>query len=73
MAASNSLGVMRQNVRLRRTCGPEAVRSNRGPFNETQRSVRELIDQHLGVFFKYTIVSDEDTNCAPLDPFIRLR
>ncbi len=30
-------------------------------------------DVPKGVFFKYTIVSDEDTNCAPLDPFIRLR
>ncbi len=24
------------------------------------------------VFFKYTIVSDEDENCPPLDPFIRI-
>ena len=30
-------------------------------------------DVPKNVFFKYTIVSDEDSNCAPLDPFIRIR
>lgn len=29
-------------------------------------------DAPSGVFFKYTIVSDEDSTCAPLDPFIRI-